>query len=159
MLNKENSVSIEIPASEMDKVLDALKTIDAVLKPYLVALTPTERQTLPKMSDKTTPFVEKCLEYAQTNPQFAPSYMNVGELLIDMKAISDLTKILRPIEQLNENLNDTTMLSGSEAYTAALTYYNSVKQAAKMNVPNAKTIYEDLVKRFEKPSKKKEKAA
>jgi hypothetical protein len=157
MLNKENSVSIQISDADMDKVLDALKTIDAILKPYLVALTPAERQALPKMSDKTTPFVEKCLEYAQTNPQFAPSYMNVGELLIDMKAVNDLTKILRPIEQLNENLNDTTMLSGSEAYTAALTYYNSVKQAAKMNVPNAKTIYEDLVKRFEKSSKKKEK--
>jgi len=53
---------------------------------------------------------------------------------------------------LCDNLPDTEMLSGSEAYVAALTYYNSVKQAAKMNVPSAKAIYEDLRKRFEKPS-------
>jgi hypothetical protein len=36
---------------------------------------------------------------------------------------------------------------------SALTYYNSVKQAAKTNVPNAKTIQEELAKRF-KHSKK-----
>jgi len=40
------------------------------------------------------------------------------------------------------------MLAGSEAYVAALSFYNSVKQAAKLNVPEAKTIYEDLKKRF-----------
>jgi hypothetical protein len=46
-------------------------------------------------------------------------------------------------------------MSGSEAYTAALAYYNSVKQAAKMNVPNAKSIYKDLKQRFEKRIEKK----
>jgi hypothetical protein len=40
------------------------------------------------------------------------------------------------------------MLAGSEAYIAALAYYNSVKQAAKMNVPGARAIYDDLSKRF-----------
>jgi hypothetical protein len=37
---------------------------------------------------------------------------------------------------------------------AALSYFNSVKMAVKMNVPNAKVIYEDLSKRFVKPSRK-----
>ena len=42
------------------------------------------------------------------------------------------------------------MLSGSEAYGEALAYYQSVKQAAKRNIPDAKVIYQDLRKRFEK---------
>lgn len=42
------------------------------------------------------------------------------------------------------------MVAGSEAYSAALTYYNTVKQANNMNIPGAKVIYEDLKKRFEK---------
>jgi len=46
-------------------------------------------------------------------------------------------------------LNDTIMLSGSEAYVAALAFYKSVKVAASMNVAGAQPIYEDLKKRFE----------
>jgi hypothetical protein len=59
-----------------------------------------------------------------------------------------LMSLLQLAEPLCDNLRDTQMLAGSEAYTAALAYYNSVKQAAKMNVPNAKTIQEELGKRF-----------
>jgi hypothetical protein len=145
---KENAVSIQIPAAELKKVLDAFKVIESVLKPYLIALTPEERKQLPKMSDKTVPFVEKTLDYAKTNPQFAPAYMSIPELKIDIEAVYMLTQITRPIDQLREGLGGTMMLAGSEAYIAALAYYNSVKQAAKMNVPGARAIYDDLSKRF-----------
>jgi hypothetical protein len=145
---KENAVSIQIPATELKKMLDAFKTIESILKPYLIALTPEERKQLPKMSDKTVPFVEKTLDYAKSNPQFAPAYMSIPELKIDIEAVYTLTQISRPIDQLREGLGDTMMLAGSEAYIAALAYYNSVKQAAKMNVPGARAIYDDLSKRF-----------
>lgn len=145
---KENAVSIQIPAAELKKVIDAFKIIESTLKPYLIALTPEERKQLPKMSDKTVPFVEKTLDYAKSNPQFAPAYMSIPELKIDIEAVYTLTQISRPIDQLREGLGDTMMLAGSEAYIAALAYYNSVKQAAKMNVPGARAIYDDLSKRF-----------
>jgi hypothetical protein len=145
---KENAVSIQIPAAELKKMLDAFKIIESVLKPYLIALTPEERKQLPKMSDKTVPFVEKTLDYAKSNPQFAPAYMSIPELKIDIEAVYTLTQVARPLDQLREGLSDTTMLAGSEAYIAALAYYNSVKQAAKMNVPGARAIYDDLSKRF-----------
>ncbi|MDO1446838.1 hypothetical protein Q0590_11275 [Rhodocytophaga aerolata] len=145
---KENAVSIQIPAAELKKMLDAFKIIESVLRPYLIALTPEERKQLPKMSDKTVPFVEKTLDYAKSNPQFAPSYMSIPELKIDIDAVYTLTQLARPIDQLREGLGDTMMLAGSEAYIAALAYYNSVKQAAKMNVPGARAIYDDLSKRF-----------
>ncbi len=145
---KENAVSIQISAADLKKVIDAFKTIEATLKPYLIALTPEERKQLPKMSDKTVPFVEKTLDYARSNPQFAPSYMSIPELKIDVESVYTFTQIARPIDQLREGLGDTMMLAGSEAYIAALVYYNSVKQAAKMNVPGARAIYDDLSKRF-----------
>jgi hypothetical protein len=154
-MSSDNRVSIQIPLADLTKVLEAIKVAEQLLKPYLISLSPDERKELPKMSDKTTPFVEKALEYAESNPEFAPPYMNVPELKIDLNAVYDLTKIFRAIAQLYDNISDTTMLSGSEAYVAALTYYNSIKQAAKLNVPGAKPIQEDLKKRFEK-SKGKE---
>jgi hypothetical protein len=66
----------------------------------------------------------------------------------DMNAWEQLMSVLRPVQQLFTNLDDTTMEAGSESYVAALSYYNSVKQAAKMNIPGAKPIYDDLKKRF-----------
>jgi hypothetical protein len=155
-MNKENAVSIEIKPNDLKQILTLLAEVDTILKPYLIALTPEERKELPKMSDKTVTFVEKALEYAQSNPQLAPPYMSVPELKIDLTAVGDLTQVIRPVEALYENLSDTIMLSGSEAYVAALTFYNSVKQAAKLNVPNAKPIYDDLSKRFEAQKKKRE---
>ena len=58
----------------------------------------------------------------------------------------------RDLKQLESNLNDTLMVAGSEAYVGALSYYNSVKYGPRLNVADAKVIYEDLRKRFERGS-------
>jgi len=145
----ENRVSIVFPAEVKAAVLQKLTEVDDLLKPYLIALQPTERKALPKMGDGSAPFVGKALGYAKTAPQFAPAYLNVSELEIDYNAVLDLTEFQHFSSKLNMMLSDTMVLSGSEAYVASLSYYNSVKNAAKMNVPGARAIYEDLKKRFE----------
>ncbi len=121
----------------------------------MISLTAEQRGDIPKMGDATIPFVEKVLDYAQSNPEFTPAYMNVGDLKIDFEAVKDLNTIYRPLLQLQDSLNDSIMLSGSEAYIVALSYYNSVKMGAKMNIPGAKAIYDDLKKRFAKSPRKK----
>ena len=144
-----NVISIEIPEAELQTVKDALATAQSTLAPYVVALTAEQRRTLPKMSDGTVPFVEKVLDYAEGDPNFVPPFMDVPEMKKDFEATEQLMPILRTVEQLANNLSDTTMLAGSEAYVASLSYYNSVKMAARMNVPGAKAIFDDLKKRFE----------
>ena len=150
MKTNENVVSVQIPAPQMKEILQKTQELQALLKPYTIALTPKNRQEGLKMSDKSLPFVEKVAEYAQSKPDFTPPFMAVEELKIDLKAVNDLTQVYRELNQLNQNLNDTIMQSGSEAFAEALAYYNSVKQAAKMQRPNAKAVYEDLKKRFER---------
>ncbi len=144
----ENRVSIVITPEDKTAVNQAITTIREKLLPYLIALTPSERKELPKMSDKTIPFVNKALNYAVSNPEFMPPYLQLDELNKDVNAVNALNVFHAQLEQVVTGLDDTMMLAGSEAYIAALSYYNSVKQAAKINVPNAKTIYEDLKERF-----------
>lgn len=151
----ENQINFVIPEAVITEVTQKLSEVSTALKPYLIALTPDQRRELPKMSDKTIPFVEKTLDYTISDPQFAPPFMNREELASDMKVHSQLTGVFRTVEQLYNGLDDTTMEAGAESYVNALSYYNSVKQAAKMNVPGAKAIYEDLSKRFERNSTKK----
>jgi hypothetical protein len=149
----ENTINFNIPDEVIAEVSEGLAIIVNRLQPYLIALTPEQRHDLPKMSDRTIPFVEKTLAYAQSSPQFAPPYMDVEALLMDMKVHGQLTPLFRMVKQLCDGLDDTTMEAGAESFVNALSYYNSVKQAAKMNVPGAKAIYEDLQKRFERKSK------
>ncbi|MEP4669133.1 MAG: hypothetical protein ABJZ91_09945, partial [Cyclobacteriaceae bacterium] len=125
-MSTENVISIEIPPADVQAVKDALATIQTTLAPYVLALTPEQRKTIPKMSDGTEPFVSKVMDYASSDPQFAPPYMDVPEMKKDFDAVTALMPLLRTVDQLKSNLNDTTMMAGSEAFVSALSYYNSV---------------------------------
>jgi hypothetical protein len=150
----ENRISIEIPPADLQAIKAALQQIQALLAPHVIALTPEQRKTIPKMSDGTEPFVDKVMDYAVNNSEFLPAFVSLGELQKDWNATSGLMPLLRMVDQIRDTMGDTAMLAGSEAYKGALSYYNSVKQAAKMNAPDAKAIYEDLRKRFEKQGRK-----
>ena len=146
----DNKVNSSIPESVISEATTKLSEVVNILKPYLIALSPTERHDLPKMSDGTLPFVQKCLDYCKSNPEFAPAYVNYGELTEDMKMYQQLLPLYRAVLQLENKLNDTSMQAGAESYVSSLSYYNSVKNAAKYDAPGAKAIYEDLKKRFTK---------
>ncbi len=147
--NLNNLVSVKVPEKDMATAIEKLNEAYSILQPYLVALTPDEKRELPKMSDGNAPFADKALQYARTNPELTPAFVNVDELEVDLKAVNQLSQLYRQAEKMCTGLNDTIMLSGSEAYVAALAFYKSVKVAASMNVAGAQPIYEDLKKRFE----------
>lgn len=145
----ENRISIDISQADIDAVNAAIKTINDLLEPYLIALEANDKQSLAKMRDKSVPFVEKTVAYMETNPEFLPPYLDKADVNQDLQGFSTLHGILRPLMQVISNVEDTSVLCGSEAYTAALAYYNMVKLAARMGVPNAQAIYDDLRVRFE----------
>ena len=146
----KDRLKIVLPSAEQKELQIGLEKIQNTLSKYLIALTPKEKQHLPKMSDGTLPFVEKSLAYSQSNKEYVPPYLDADELGRDVQAVEDLTVLYRSVKQLGSKLEDTILLAGSEAYVASLSYYNSVKMAAKLDVPGAKTIYADLKQRFAK---------
>ncbi len=74
--------------------------------------------------------------------------MDMAEFEKDTKGFNELKKVLNPLQQMVEKLDDTTLLTGSEAYTAALVFYNALKGAAKAGEPGMKNIYADLQSRY-----------
>jgi hypothetical protein len=155
-MSAENRVSIEVADADNTAAIESIAKLKTALEPYLISLTSDERQQLPKMKDKTIGFVTKVIGYISSNPEFAPPYLDTNEMTKDLAAVNALNNFLKQLQQIVAGLDDTVMEAGSEAYVAALSYYNSVKQAAKTNVPNAKTIYEDLKQRFPGRSSKEE---
>ncbi len=144
---QDNQVSAILNQTDLDEIRSAVELIQSKLT-FLVNLTPLERQTYSKMGDKTVAFVQKSLEHAKENQNLVPPFMNLDEFKKDMNLIRNLSKVLRPINQLSEGLDDTIMLAGHESYQAALIFYNSVKMARKMNIHGVDSVYDDLKERF-----------
>ena len=144
-----NNIHIEsIPQEVLVEVKAKIEEAIALIKPHSVILTADERASVLKVGDKAFSFVTKSQAYIHTNPEFAPSYLNVAEFEIDYKDADGKVEITSLINQLYNYLDDTKLAARSEAYSAALYYYGSVQQAASVNLPGAKAIYDDLKQYF-----------
>lgn len=143
----ENKVSITISEETIAGILKSIASIEQNL-PFMINLTAEERQALPKLGDKSLSFVNKSFEYAKQNPKVVPSFLDLKEFEKDVLAVTQLKKILIPLKQLFEKVDDTNLQAGSEAYTAALIFYNAIKGAARAGEPGMKTVYDDLSVRF-----------
>ncbi len=153
----ENKISIEILTADLADINTAVQTLLKKLEPYLIALNADDKKGLAKIGERNLPYVEKTLQYAVSNPEFLPPYIDVVEFRKDFDAFRVLRELLRPLAQITSNIDDTATLCGSEAIDATSAYYGSVSQAAKLNVPNAKAIYDDLSQRFEAQKARKKK--
>jgi len=134
-----------------DALVQAEAKIDEakkILAPYFVTLTAAERRDMLKMGEKSLGFVERANGYAKKSSELVPPYLNMEEFDIDYADTHNLWNLRNSIAQLHEGIDDTVMCAGSEAYQAALVFYNSVKVAASHDVPGAKAIYEELKQRF-----------
>jgi hypothetical protein len=145
---KDNKHTVAIPSEVLSEAQTKVDDALALLSPYILALTPAERHELPKMGTKTLGFVEKAYEFAQKNPELAPSFLDLDAFSVDFKDAKGLWKLLNNVRQLEEGLDDTEMVAGSEAYQTALVYYKVAKVAAAQDIPGAKAVYEELKTRF-----------
>jgi hypothetical protein len=144
----ENLISVTLTDAQWQDAETGVKALEKLFAGQLATLTPKQRQRITKMSDGSVPFTSKAMEYARTNPEFLPPYIKVEEFEIDLKAARLLDGIYQSLRQLVAQLDDSVLLSGAEAYTAARAYYASAKVAAKMNTPFAKVVVADLAERF-----------
>jgi hypothetical protein len=78
----------------------------------------------------------------------------VADFDIDFTDSQVLIPVLNTVTQLANGIDDTKLAAGSEAYQAALLYYNGVQRAVDANIPGAKAIYDDLKIRFPAKVKK-----
>ncbi|MGC3976987.1 MAG: hypothetical protein QM751_01340 [Paludibacteraceae bacterium] len=153
-----NTHNTSIPKEVLDQINQKIAEIIELAKPHIVSLTPAERTELAKLGDKTLTFVEKTKTHLTANPQLKPAYFNTDEFIIDYNDYQNLRPVVNIVTQLLHNIEDAMMVAGSEAYISSLSFYNSVKDAAKRDIPGAKAVYEDLKARFPNNRSKSKKA-
>jgi hypothetical protein len=148
MNNNLNLISLDLPAADLQAIRAAVQVLQDKLVPHLVTLEPGMRRELPRMGDKTVAFVRKAADYAHADARLVPAYLDLDEMARDLRAVEDLLSLQRPLAQIAAGLDDAILAAGSEAYGAALGYYQAVKGAARAGVTGAEAIAADLGQRF-----------
>ncbi|MEQ1862466.1 MAG: hypothetical protein ABMA13_21315 [Chthoniobacteraceae bacterium] len=144
----DNRISIEITPTQKTAIVDAVAALKAALQGITINLTADEKQSLPRIADRTLAFDEKCAAYMTSRPELIPGFLDMVEMARDRKLVADLLPCLLEIAQIHEGLEDTVMLANSDNYVGDLAFYQNVRQAARRGVSGTDTIYNDLKERF-----------
>ncbi|WP_461787763.1 hypothetical protein [Pedobacter sp.] len=154
-MSKKNQISAAITAAQSTDVMKNIDSITQTLKDALIInLTADDRSHMLKMGDKTLAFVQKALEYATQNEALCPAFLDLTEAKKDYELAAGLQAIRQRVSLLLRAIEDAEMVAGSEAYDAALIFYNSVKGAARSNIAGSQAIADDLKVRF--PGKRRD---
>ena len=145
----ENRISASLTPEDKLAVLAAIATIKEKL-PFLLGLSPQESKSLLRLGDKSRAFVAKALEVATQNPDFLPRSFDIEEMRKDVELFEALYPITLALSQLQELLDDTVALAGSEAYMAALAVYNYAK--ATKGDAGLEAAVDDMARRFARKS-------
>ena len=143
----DNRVYAEITALNKTAILTKLTEIK-VLLPFLLNLTKEERVQMAKFGPASLAFDEQCATYMASAPNLVPPFVDPVEVNKDRALRLTLADILRESKKLCEMLDDTLMLVGSEIWLADLSFYQTVRQAARRDVAGADTVYDELKERF-----------
>src|SRR5438093_11396340 len=129
----------------LDAVMTSIATIRQHL-PFLTDLTTTGRKSLSKLGDKTHAFVKKAVDIAAQHPQILPASHSVDDIRNSAQLFQSISTIRLALEQLNNQVNDTTIKVGNEAYTLARAVYAATK--SRLAGPNLATAADNLGKRY-----------
>jgi hypothetical protein len=148
-----SAISATLSTADRQAIAQSIATIRERL-PFLVDLVSNERSSLPKMGDKSRAFVAKALEVASQNTEFLPRSFDVEEMRKDLELYEDLASLVMTLAQLQDLVDDTCLVVGSEAYLAALTVYNYAKNSGQ-SANGLEPLVKEMKQRFRRPRKPK----
>ena len=144
-----NRISLEITDAQKAAVSAATTELATAIKEFNVVISRDELKSFQTIGDTRLPFVEKVAQYAASNPEFLQPNADVPEFRKDLKTFKDAREMVRPVRQIVDNLEATMRVGGGEALKFSRDFYASLQLHAKMGVPGAQTILDDLRPLFE----------
>ena len=137
-----------IPQPILDEITTKQNEIQELLQPYKVNITEDEKRHIPKAADETHPFLEKGIEYAESDPDYLSNTLDINELKSDRAAHLDVATLERQGDINQKLLTNIAITAGSDIFIAILDYYASARRAAKRGDARAKVIADELGERF-----------
>ena len=143
-------INATLTVSDQAAILAAVSAIREKL-PFLVNLSPAERKMLSKMGGRSHGFAKQAFEIAAQNPGILPASTSVEQLRNRERLFDGLCAVKLAIDQLQKQLDDTTVKVGSDAFATARSIYALAKSG--FAGASLKTVSVELGKRFARRSK------
>ena len=119
-MSQDNNMDVVIPDDQHARIIGFIEGLLAELLPLLKTMTVEQRKELFKLGEKNISFLLKNVEYAQQHADMVPVFMDLPMMERDVNANERLTTYFRMLQPLNVALEDSIMLTGSEALQAAM---------------------------------------
>jgi hypothetical protein len=143
-----NLISLDFSEEEFSQIENALNTLEQILAPKTVNLTPEEKQAYGRVGDRMANWIEKVAGYITQRPETIPYYLKTDEFQKDHELRKKLIPLLKRMSSLREGLDDTAILLGTDVYNYAMAYYRHMKLVSREDASGTTEIYSDLAAQF-----------
>jgi hypothetical protein len=126
----QNLVSMNLTNDQLTAVDAALTALETNLS-GMVALSPEQRRSVPRMGDKSEAFCRQTLSLLEQNPQVVNPNLGLEEAQGDLTTLDALRPRLQRLARLSERGSDTEMALGSDVMAAALHGYALLKVSGR----------------------------
>jgi len=143
-----NVISIELTATELKQMDDALTVLETIFKNKAIQLTPAESQQYGKLGNKTENWSNMIYNDSKTAPNIIPSFVDQKEWTKDEVARDQLSTRVTRLENITQQISDTNRVIGFDIYQTCLTVYQNCKFLSTQDMPGAKALYEKWSTQF-----------
>jgi hypothetical protein len=140
----------DMPQNIITMLNHDLNAIRELLDNFSKHLRALDRMRLNGVGIKKLGFIDRAYELALENGEFLPHYLTLERFGTDYQYFLDFRSLTDVVTQIKEQLWNVTIQSADVAYTDALEFYASVREAAKRRVDAAETLYHILSPFFKK---------
>jgi len=134
----------DVPQATIDQINTMLNELKNTLDNFSQHLRSLDRMRLNGVGIRKLGFIERSYELALENAEFLPHYLTLERFGTDIQYFMDFRSLTDLTSQIREKLWNITIQSADIAYTDALEFYASVREAAKRRVDAAETIHNEL---------------
>jgi hypothetical protein len=134
----------DMPQDIINSLNTDFNSIKELLDSFSQHLRALDRRRLNGVGVRKLGFIERAYEFALENAEFLPHYLTLERFGADIQYFMDFRTLVDLVTQIREKLWNITIQSSDIAYTDALEFYASVREAAKRRVDAAETIHNAL---------------
>lgn len=145
-MSQKNESAVNITEKELKDFLGHVEAISNGLQSR-IKFTVDPRE-VSGMGPKSFSFARDALRHMQSHPDLVPNVVNLDDFVVDLTDFERLNVLSTNIQTLLDLVNNAAILAGSEANDAARIFYRHMREDAKSGVPNTKSIYDDLSRRY-----------
>jgi hypothetical protein len=128
----------------MEEIAEAFVRIREYLWESSANIRALDRARLNGVGIKKQGFIERVYAIAYENEQFLPAYLTARKFNLDFHYFTNLNILYEMVNQLREFIWNLTLQGADVAYTDALEFYASVREATARRIDGAETLYKAL---------------